>query len=214
MKNEFCSPCLEESIYGIGNNRMKKSDIIQYLKDLAQVVEVVPSQTYVDELTKNFGQLEPDKKLVFLKLLQRKPTIRRVKKVFSSWLNALIQSEILEDGTRKTSRGIQCIAKDGHVCFSLGEKTIDDLLFDNGIEHDKEPHYPDSNYRGDFLINEIIIEYFGLHGDKEYNAKIKFKRKLAKSHKIGFIEIYPKDLVDTNKLKAKIFNSIIIKKYN
>ena len=67
-----------------------------------------------------------EERLALLRLLRVKPSLRRVKSVFGSWLKALIQAGVLEDGTRKTSRGIQSIAKDGHVCLSLGEKTIDD----------------------------------------------------------------------------------------
>jgi hypothetical protein len=116
----------------------------------------------------------------------------------------LIEAEILEDGTRRSSMGTQCLAKDGHVCYSLGEKTIDDLLFELNIPHTKEPKYPEGNYRGDFLTGEIIIEYFGLIGNIEYDKKVEIKRQLAKKHNLTIIEIFPKDLIDTNKLIDKL----------
>ena len=139
-----------------------------------------------------------------MKLNSGKPTVRRVKAVFGSWLNVLIEAGILENGTRPTARGIQSIAKDGHVCLSLGEKTIDDFLFHNGIIHDKEPRYPEGNYRGDFKVGNTIIEYFGLTGDPEYDAKSKEKIRICKKHEITLIAIYPQDLVSQKRLENKL----------
>lgn len=116
----------------------------------------------------------------------------------------MIEAGILEDGTRRSSMGTQCLAKDGHVCFSLGEKTIDDLLFELNIPHTKEPYYPEGNYRGDFLIGDVIIEYFGLIGNVEYDKKVEIKRQIAKMHNLSMIEIFPKDLIDTRKLIEKL----------
>ena len=81
--------------------------------------------------------------------------------------NALVQAGILEDGTRRMVRGTQCIAKDGHVYLSLGERTKVDLPHAHGIPHEKEPHYPESNYRADFAVGDVFIEFFGLAGNLE-----------------------------------------------
>ncbi len=123
---------------------------------------------------------------------------------FNSWLAALIDAGVLEDGTRKTSRGIQTLAKDRHVCLSLGEKTIDDFLFDRGIPHEKEPRYPIGNFRADFLVNGIFIEYFGLAGNPDYDAKIKKKMKICLDFGISLISIYPSDLISDKKLQKKL----------
>jgi hypothetical protein len=155
-------------------------------------------------------EMKNDERLALLTLLKDKPTIGRVKLVLGSWLNALIRAEILEDGTRKTSRGIQSIAKDGHVCLSLGEKTIDDYLHIHGIHHKKEPHYPEGNYRGDFEVGTAFIEYFGLTGDPEYDAKTKKKIRLCEKHNITLVALYPEDLISQERLENKL--SIVVTK--
>ena len=58
--------------------------------------------------------------------------------------------------------GTYCIARDGHMCNSLAEKTIDDFLSMHGVPARREPLYPDQIHRGDFLVLDFMIEYFGL----------------------------------------------------
>jgi hypothetical protein len=206
---DFCAPCLRDSILqGSGNDLTSEQDILKYLQALASTLGVYLLKIlggYEDLL-----DLTNDERLVLLKLLKEKPTAKRVKSAFGSWFNALIQAGVLEDGTRKTSRGIQSIARDGHVCLSLGEKTIDDYLHFHGIYHEKEPRYPEGNYRGDFKVGDAFIEYFGLTGDPEYDAKTKEKIRLCKKHNITLIAIYPEDLVSQKKLEDKL--SILITK--
>ncbi len=198
---DFCAPCLRDTILqGTGNNSMSEKNILKYLQDLALLLERVPHQSF-GEGKADILDMSNSERMAFLKLLRNKPTTVRVKSVFGSWLNALIQAGVLEDGTRKTSRGIHSIAKDGHVCLSLGEKTIDDYLFSHGIHHEKEPRYPEGNYRGDFKVGSAFIEYFGLTGNPDYDAKTKEKIRLCKKHIIMLIAIYPKDLVSQPKLE-------------
>ena len=105
-----------------------------------------------------------------------------------------------EDGYR-TGRGTECIALDGHECYSLAEKQIDDWLFAKGIEHTVEPDYPvhpelnpNGLKRADWEVDGVFIEYWGLAGDREYDRKSRIKRKLAKKLGIKLIEVYPGDL--------------------
>lgn len=201
---DFCAPCLRDTVLqGSGNDSVSEIDILKYLQDLASLIERVPSQAFGEGMA-DLLDMQNEERLALLKLLRIKPSARRVKSVFGSWLNALIQARVLEDGTRKTSRGIQSIAKDGHVCLSLGEKTIDDFLFTRGIQHEKEPRYPEGNYRGDFKVDSTFIEYFGLAGNPEYDAKTKEKIRLCKKHGIALIAIYPQDLISRKKLEGKL----------
>lgn len=199
----FCSPCLSNIVLqNTGNKKSNKDEIINFLSSLAEALGRVPSQGF-GEGKDDFLDLDSNELQRIMLVLHNKPSTKRIKKVFGSWLNALIKANILEDGTRKTARGTQTIAKDGHLCLSLGEKTIDDYLVSKGIKHKKEPHYPEGNYRADFLVDDIFIEYFGLKGDVEYDKKILLKQKLCKKHHIQLISIYPEDLMSLNKLEKK-----------
>jgi hypothetical protein len=201
---DYCAPCLCATIFqGTGNNYLSAEQIKKYLLALTEMIGRVPSQ-YYGEGKSDLLNLNPKERLALLKLLKGKPSVNCVKRVFGSWLNALIKVGVLEDGTRKTSRGIQTIAKDGHICRSLGEKTIDEFLFANGIAHEREPRYPESNYRGDFIVGDIIIEYFGLTGNPEYDNKSEEKKNICKRNGIILIAIYPEDLVTDSKLINKM----------
>lgn len=201
---DFCAPCLRETVLeGSGNDAASETSILEYMWDLADLIERVPTQNFGEGMS-DLLDIQPTDRVNLLLLLQRKPTVERVKAVFDSWLNALIQAGVLEDGTRRTSRGIQSIAKDGHLCLSLGEKTIDDFLYAHGIQHEKEPHYPEGNFRGDFKVGGTFIEYFGLAGNPEYDARAKEKMQICKKHGIALVAIYPQDLISLKKLEGKL----------
>jgi hypothetical protein len=173
---DFCAPCLTPRILqSTGNETLTKEEIKQYLQKLSKLLNAVPHQGF-SEGDEDLLYLNYDERLAILQLLSNKPQTNLVKKYFNSWLQALIESGVLEDGTRKTSRGTMCLAKDGHTCRSLAEKTIDDFLSDHKILHSREPFYPGFNYRADFEIKGTYIEYFGLAGNNEYDNKIEAKK--------------------------------------
>lgn len=91
--------------------------------------------------------------------------------------------------------------------MSLGEKTIDDFLYLCDISHEREPYYPEGQYRADFNVKGVFIEYFGLKGNLEYDKKTKFKQQLCKKHDIQLVSIFPKDL-SNNKFKNKLLEAI------
>lgn len=205
---DFCAPCLKDTVLqGSGSESLTKEQVLTYLQDLSNVLQRVPNQNYGEGIEDLHG-LDFQERLAVLQLLKRKPTVRRIKEVFGSWLNALVEAGVLEDGTRRTSRGTQCIARDGHVCLSLGEKTIDDFLYSHGIPHEKEPRYPEGNFKGDFSVSGIFIEYFGLKGNPDYDAKTKLKQRICKKHGIELISIYPSDLVTLKKLERKLLGGL------
>ena len=97
------------------------------------------------------------------------------------------------------------IAKDGHICDSFAEKIIDDWLYSNNVEHQRNIPYPNGSYTADFLIKGELIEFLGLNGElKEYDKNTKLKEKLAEKHKLKLIKIYPKDLFPVNHLSEII----------
>jgi hypothetical protein len=202
---DYCKDCLIDIIYpNTGRNNLSKQQIIEYIQKLTSIIKIIPTQGYGEK--GELAYLDKSELHQTLKLMQKeKPTTHNVKGLFdNSWLKALIEAGVLENNTRRTSRGTQTIAKDGHVCLSLGEKTIDDFLYKNNIKHEREPHYPEGNYRADFLVDDIFIEYFGLKGNIDYDKKIKLKQKLCKKYNIKLISIYPNDLLSINKLRNKL----------
>ena len=204
---DFCSPCLSV-LYNEGNDNVTKQQAISHFQDLANILQRVPNYDF-GKGKSDFIDFDTSQRLELLKILKRKPSIKRIKELFGSWLNALVEAGILEDGVRRTSRGIQCLAKDGHVCLALGEKTLDDFLYKHNIPHEKEAAYPESNFRADFSVDGVFIEYFGLTGDTEYDLKTKEKQKICHKHGIRLISIYPEDLVSVKKLESKLEKVLI-----
>lgn len=126
---------------------------------------------------------------------------------FDSWFQAMAVTGALPDGVQVTARGIRCLARDGHVCLSLDEQTIDNWLTDHGLEHEREPRYPAHKQlnpgalRADFRVGDVWIEYFGMTGNDQYDAKTRQKLKLADELGISLIAIYPWEI---NNLERKM----------
>ena len=204
---DFCAPCLRDHLFFPGINNLPKSKILDYIRDLTNIIQRIPPQNYGEGMY-DIYDMSTEQRLAVLKILKRKPTLRRVKVLFKSWFNALIEAGVLEDDAQRLSRGTRCLANDGHVCLSLGEKSIDDLLYSMGIEHEKEPKYPEGNYRADFKVNNVLIEYFGLKGQPEYDKKIIIKKQICKKHGIKLLSLYPKNIINPKTLENKILRII------
>ena len=200
---DFCAPCLRDTVLWAGDNAGRREEIVTYLKDLTEVLQQIPHQGFGGGIG-DFHGMDFNQRLAVLRVLRRKPTVQRVKEVFGSWLNALIAARVLDDDAIRRSRGIQCLARDGHVCRSLGEKTIDDYLHKHGIFHEKEPLYPEGNYRADFAVSGAFVEYLGLRGNPEYDAKTEEKLRICRRHGIKIILIYPEDLLCLDKAKIRL----------
>lgn len=205
---DFCSPCLKNTVLqGTGSDTLSKEETLSYLRDLASVLQRIPNQRFGEGMN-DLADLSIQKRKAILNLLNKKPTAGRVKELFGSWFNGLVEAGILEDGTRRMVRGTRCLANDGHVCHSLAEKTVDDFLHFHGIPHEREPKYPEGNYRGDFKVEGVFVEYFGLVGNPEYDNKTKLKQSLCRKHGIRLISIYPKDLATPKKLEDKLLKTL------
>jgi hypothetical protein len=201
---DFCAPCLKGCVLqGSGNNFAEEGEILDFIRHLTVILEKIPSQSFGEGMD-DLIDLAYDKRVELLGLLEHKPSAKRVRAVFGSWLKALSEAGVLLDGTRETPRGTQTLALDGHVCLSLGEKTIDDYLYKRGIIHEKEPKYPESNYRADFLVGDVFIEYFGLAGESNYDAKIEEKKRICAARGIKLIGLYPSDLVAISRLESRL----------
>jgi hypothetical protein len=120
------------------------------------------------------------------------------KEGWGSFFAALVASGVLPSGTRRMVIGTMVLAEDGHLCWSLAEKEIDDFFFSHGIKHYKEVNYPNSRMRADWEIfvgkGRCFVEYFGLMDNEDYAKRAREKTTLAKIHDISLIAVYP----DTN----------------
>ena len=102
------------------------------------------------------------------------------------------------------------MAKDGHICRSLLERQIDDFFFDNGIQHETEPHYPfdpDINpdgYRADWrLADGTYVEALGFTTNPVYMAKAERKISLAAWHQIPVLTVTESELPNLLNIFAK-----------
>lgn len=200
---DFCAPCLGETLFNPGHERLSKQAILTYLRELADALQRVPPQDFGSGMT-DIVDLSTEERLTVLRLLKNRPSLRRVQRLFGSWLNALVNAGLVPEGGRRTVLGTQCLARDGHVCRSLAEKTVDDLLFSLRIPHEREAKYPESNLRADFVAHGVFIEYLGLTGDNSYDARTRLKQELCKKHAIRLILVHPRDLGSSKKLEEKL----------
>lgn len=208
----FCGPCLADIYFNDvsvrGTHDVSYEDALSYLQELASTLGYIPPRDFGTTPEDTAG-LTIEQQLNIFGLLQRRPSIQCVRQHFGSWFQALVQAGVLEDGTQQMVLGTKCLAKDGHVCLSLGEKTIDDLLSSLGIVHNKEVPYPEGSYRVDFVARGVFIEYLGLAGNPDYDAKTNLKQQICKRHGINLLLIYPKHLIARDKLVDMIIDALI-----
>ncbi|WP_201716151.1 UvrD-helicase domain-containing protein [Rossellomorea arthrocnemi] len=107
----------------------------------------------------------------------------------------------------KYRRSLPYIGLDGKYYKSMGEKRIADYLFEHDIQYYYEKNFSWNglNYRPDFTIElrnhyikGIVIEYFGLFGDPDYDRELFQKIDYWSSRKdYAFIDLYPKNCYST-----------------
>ena len=84
-KLDFCALCLKDKVLqGTGNDLASEKNIVKYLKGLANVIGRVPQQSFGEGIT-DLLDLKSEERLALLKILQGKPSVKRVKIVFGSW---------------------------------------------------------------------------------------------------------------------------------
>lgn len=198
---DICKPCLQPLFST--SHASSKEEILAYLRKLSELIERVPVNDFGRGADALIG-LTTSQRVGVLKLLNNHPSLTSVKQQFGSWFAALVAAGVLPDGSRQGTYGTECLAKDGHRCLSLAEKTIDDFLTAQGVAHEKEVPYPCAAFRADFSVRGTLIEFFGLQGREDYAQKTRKKIELCRSAAIRLIEIYPEDLVDTSRLQKKL----------
>ena len=101
----------------------------------------------------------------------------------------------------------------GEYVKSYGEKVIANTLFEHGVkyEYERSVRWNGVNYRPDFTIlppvegaqgsNRIrsVIEYFGLEGEPDYDARSDDKRTFWRRRSVPFLEYTPRDIASQGK---------------
>lgn len=178
-----------------------KEDLKIIIKEFIDVCGFIPNSNLSPREYAFMSRIDENRIIEALRLYGRMGGIDHVKRKFKSWFEALVYSGAFPNGVQALSRGVRCIAKDGHVCNSLEELYVDNWLHANRIPHDKEPLYPfDEDFnisgkrRADWLINNVFIEYFGLNGDEKYDKKTDEKYSLSKKKGFELIGVFPESL--------------------
>lgn len=98
-------------------------------------------------------------------------------------------------------RSLPCVGLDGRNYKSTGEKRIADYFFERNIPYSYEKNFwwEGLNYKPDFTIHlthqkrkGIVIEYYGMAGNKEYDKQTVQKRNFWKEQSdYYYTELYP-----------------------
>jgi hypothetical protein len=197
----FCPKCREPNFVEEGD----AVDIDRFLIEFSKALGKVPSKSELKNWYVTLSEVDKESRVSLMKLWKHPiPRVSQVEQEYDSWFEALVDSGVLSSGAQETKFGTRCLAEDGHVCLSIGEKVIDDFLYDRGIEHEKEPDYPEQDYRADFRVGNVLIEFFGLEGRDEYDTKTEEKKRICEEQNIDLIELYSDDISDQQALKEKL----------
>ena len=124
---DSCRACIDKAFFSGERDDLTKSEITIYLRELNEVLGKVPENNFGND-PHCLRDLDTPTRSGLLRTLQQRPSIRLIKNQYKSWFNALIEAGILDQGARRQVLGTTCLASDGHLCLSLAEKRIDDVL--------------------------------------------------------------------------------------
>ncbi|WP_138413311.1 hypothetical protein [Sinomonas gamaensis] len=191
----YCHQCLERACRGMIEDRPIAARALGMLGQLE--FDGVPMlEAQLDAL--HINTASPLHAPVIDKLLMLRFVIRRRK---FPWTYLLEEAGFFPGGLR-LGWGTLIRARDGHLCFSLGEKTVCDFLHQHGIKHDREPFYPiDPDFnphglrRADWKLDDLtFVEFWGMPNDPKYAAKMRQKRQLAQRRGLTLIELTEREL--------------------
>jgi hypothetical protein len=70
--------------------------------------------------------------------------------------------------------------------------------------------YADGRFRCDFVAKGVLIEYFGLIGDPDYDERHKAKLQYCLDGGFHVVCLYPEDLVDRNQMRKKLASFSVV----
>jgi len=206
----FCETCYYSAFSDqeTENQLTDKDTMLGQISTVANILGVVPTSAFRRNL--NLAMISEADQVTLVKTLVSMPSQKKFVDTFGSWLQTLILAGVLKDGTLQTSRGVRCIAIDGHICNSLAEKTVDDWLYSHGISHEKEPLYPyhprlnPYKLRADWKVENVLIEYAGLMNEPDYAFKMKAKQEIATEFDLSLIILQPQDILNLDQELANL----------
>jgi len=144
---------------------------------------------------------------------QRRDCLSRVvsaaSRLFGTWNKAVKECGLKPNSSKYQKIRLKCL--DGHMGDSISEKIVDDWFFNNGMAHERNKKYPNSNMNCDFYFTnlDLWVEYFGLLGEcKEYDEIVSLKREIVKRNGLRFVELSCVDLYPDIKLN-EIFKKFV-----
>ena len=218
----FCSFCIEAAVDSECEFLYSEFDDTTLLealevgldcqqKDTQVVVAEISERNPITEvrgelLRSNLIEKGPEDALSLLATLSARP-----RQSLTECLGVTIDEWAHRKSDGSTAGGI---GADGHYCQSAGELQICNYLTNKGLNHSMHPYYRDLveedrvlvwRYRGDLLIENSVVEYFGLH-NSEYIRKSKAKTGMGRGLGIEIIEVRPKDLKNLDLVFHKFLN--------
>lgn len=191
----YCQGCLQRAVEGTTTSREAAAAALRVIGDLEFNGEpMLDSQL----ATIHIDPEEPVAPNVIDRLVLCRMAVRPAD---HAWTLLLVESGLADEGVRM-ARGTVLPARDGHVCFSLREKVVDDFLHMHQIAHTREPLYPHdpvanprTRLRADWRLDDgTLVEMWGLPNDPAYAAKMRTKERLASRHGIRLVGLLDEDL--------------------
>lgn len=207
----FCNECYQVACFHDGRAKARSTDaeeMLARLRHLVEVLETIPTASFMRR--PGLATLSEDKQTSVVRALLDTPPYAEYVSQFGSWFQALNKAGVLQDGQQMMSRGYRCIANDGHECYSIPEKMIDDWLSTRQIDHEKEPLYPfdseinPSGLRADWQVGDVLIEYAGMMDDPEYAMKMQNKQELASKYNVPLVVLEPEDLLSLDERLSEL----------
>jgi len=212
LGHTYCGPCSARSIEfgGLGvpqplESQLSDEAMAERLVRLAGVLGHAPPREFRSRL--QLRGLDPElRDRLVCALMVLPPTDAYLERFGRPWTRVLVSTGVVAN-VRQTARGTMSIARDGHLCRSLGERVIDDFLDSRRVPHDVEPAWPThqtlnprGRLRADWLLSDgTLVEYVGLAGDSAYDKKIATKTELATITGIRLLIVMPHQLTDLDR---------------
>lgn len=190
LKKEFLKSDTEET------KEQKRIEMIKDLQDFANELGRTPFQSEVAE-NKNIAC---------------ETSYRRF---FGSYSEACVQAGLEPNMNIFGDCKPVLLSKNNDICLSKYELYITNIFIDNNLKYIKEALYKDiikDDYRCglkrcDWLIDGIIVEYFGLMDKDYYKKKVIEKMQICKDNNVRLIDLYPNDIINNFAgLREKFYN--------